>query len=547
MARLSILLHAGLLIQVGLAATSPGGNRINWGPCPDFNSTEPIQCANISVPLDYTQPESNKTLQLQLLRIPALRQPSKGSILFNFGGPSVAGRPAMATSGSLFRNEYHDLVTFDPRGTGNTLPISCFEDEQERTSYVLKNPKAWGSLIPPNFWAKSSDNTPARLWAYAKLYVDKCYERNKEVGGLVGTAFVARDMMQIVDALGEDGLLRYWGRIIPRFLWILWHQGSGTDFVLPGGSYGTLLGQTAAAMFPERIDKMVLDGNLNPHEYYHGYDDEQWTDSDKAFSAVFQSCVANPSTCRLAQRYQNKTASQLEETIYTLINNLNDRPVPFNGTLIDYGFVKSGVMAALYSPGLWVLLDVGFDALISRDLARFTQIWAVLATTYDSIGAAVDAQVGIRCGDKIARVESLDEFLPIMEQQFGISRIFGDVQTATEMVCAQWRLPAKEQYAGDFRVKTRRPILFIGNTADAFTPLASARNASAGFEGSVVLQTNGYGHSSTGTSSCVDLVTEAYYVNGTLPENGTFCELDNPVLPGGATKKQRAKRSLGRV
>ncbi|KAJ0163248.1 putative hydrolase [Colletotrichum tanaceti] len=527
MARLSILLHAGLLIQTGLAATSPGGNRINWGPCPDFNSTEPIQCANLLVPLDYTQPESNKTLQLQLLRIPALRQPSKGSILFNFGGPSVAGRPVMATSGGLFRNstsEYHDLVTFDPRGTGNTLPISCFEDEQERTSYVLKNPKAWGSLTPPYFWAKSSDNTPARLWASAKLYVDKCYERNKEVGGLVGTAFVARDMMQIVDALGEDGLLRYWG-----------------------GSYGTLLGQTAAAMFPERIDKMVLDGNLNPHEYYHGHDDEQWTDSDKAFSAVFQSCVANPSTCRLAQRYQNQTATQLEEAIYTLIDDLNDRPVPFNGTLIDYGFVKTGVMTALYSPDLWVLLDVGFDALISRDLARFSQIWAVLAATYDSIGAAVDAQLGIRCGDKIVRVGSLDGFLPIMERQFGISRIFGDVQTAAEMVCAQWRLPAKEQYAGDFRVKTRRPVLFIGNTADPLTPLASARNASAGFEGSVVLQTNGYGHSSTGTSSCADLVTEAYYVNGTLPEHGTFCELDNPVLPVGAIKKKKAKRSLGRA
>ena len=30
-------------------------------------------------------------------------------------------------------------------------------------------------------------------------------------GDLVGTAFVARDMMQFVDALDEDGLLRYFG------------------------------------------------------------------------------------------------------------------------------------------------------------------------------------------------------------------------------------------------------------------------------------------------------------------------------------------------
>lgn len=30
-------------------------------------------------------------------------------------------------------------------------------------------------------------------------------------GEFVGTAFVARDFMAVVDALGEDGLLRYWG------------------------------------------------------------------------------------------------------------------------------------------------------------------------------------------------------------------------------------------------------------------------------------------------------------------------------------------------
>ena len=34
-------------------------------------------------------------------------------------------------------------------------------------------------------------------------------------------------------------------------------------------SYGTGLGATIAAMFPDRIGKMILDGVLNPHEYWH--------------------------------------------------------------------------------------------------------------------------------------------------------------------------------------------------------------------------------------------------------------------------------------
>ena len=33
-------------------------------------------------------------------------------------------------------------------------------------------------------------------------------------------------------------------------------------------SYGSGLGQTIAAMFPDRINRMVLDGVLNGHEYY---------------------------------------------------------------------------------------------------------------------------------------------------------------------------------------------------------------------------------------------------------------------------------------
>ena len=37
-----------------------------------------------------------------------------------------------------------------------------------------------------------------------------------------------------------------------------------------GLSYGTTLGATVAAMFPDRMDKVLLDGVMNVHEYYHG-------------------------------------------------------------------------------------------------------------------------------------------------------------------------------------------------------------------------------------------------------------------------------------
>lgn len=39
----------------------------------------------------------------------------------------------------------------------------------------------------------------------------------------------------------------------------------------PGFSYGTLLGETVAAMFPDRMDRLILDGVVNAFNYYHRY------------------------------------------------------------------------------------------------------------------------------------------------------------------------------------------------------------------------------------------------------------------------------------
>lgn len=38
-----------------------------------------------------------------------------------------------------------------------------------------------------------------------------------------------------------------------------------------GFSYGTTLGATLISMFPDKVDKVILDGVQNPHEYYNAY------------------------------------------------------------------------------------------------------------------------------------------------------------------------------------------------------------------------------------------------------------------------------------
>ncbi len=64
---------------------------INWFPCTQ-NGTLPITCGTLTVPLDYVDTTSNATLELQLVKVSAVKQPKKGSILFNPGGPGSPGR-----------------------------------------------------------------------------------------------------------------------------------------------------------------------------------------------------------------------------------------------------------------------------------------------------------------------------------------------------------------------------------------------------------------------------------------------------------------------
>lgn len=62
--------------------------------------------------------------------------------------------------------------------------------------------------------AAESPEVAQRVWDEAGIIAGNCSERLSETGDLVGMAFTARDMMQIVDALDEGGKLRYWGKSI---------------------------------------------------------------------------------------------------------------------------------------------------------------------------------------------------------------------------------------------------------------------------------------------------------------------------------------------
>lgn len=98
----------GLLAGAHAAPAAPSktfsNGTINWVPCPDAISalaTLPIECSSHGVPLDYTNKNSSETVDLPLLRLPATKKPTLGSIILNFGGPGLTATTTLAQAGSI--------------------------------------------------------------------------------------------------------------------------------------------------------------------------------------------------------------------------------------------------------------------------------------------------------------------------------------------------------------------------------------------------------------------------------------------------------------
>ena len=65
-----------------------------------------------------------------------------------------------------------------------------------------------------------SDNSERRSWERGAIDANICKEDGNadEIGEFIGTAFVARDILRVAEAISEDGLIRYWGECCPG-LW----------------------------------------------------------------------------------------------------------------------------------------------------------------------------------------------------------------------------------------------------------------------------------------------------------------------------------------
>ena len=91
----------------------------------------------MTVPLDYEHPDG-KTITIAVKKLPALDGDAEhGSLFLNPGGPGESGIRMVETDAPMFGEELrgtYDIIGFDPRGVGQSTPITCWTDDEVNQS-----------------------------------------------------------------------------------------------------------------------------------------------------------------------------------------------------------------------------------------------------------------------------------------------------------------------------------------------------------------------------------------------------------------------------
>jgi pimeloyl-ACP methyl ester carboxylesterase len=504
------------LVCIGAAAGSAGAapQKINWSPC--FQKLGPFQCGTVQVPLDYDDP-NGATIAIALTRLPATDQEHRiGSLFLNPGGPGGSGIFEVVFGGPfLFTPEVRarfDLVGFDPRGVGHSTAVRCFGTD-----------KQWAPFFTP--FAFPSTPQEEQEWIDADLYLDAaCAQRAGRIVEHMSTANVARDLDVLRQAVGDPQL------------------------TFDGVSYGTMLGQTYANMFPGKVRAMIIDGVLDPIAWTTGSGDGSTVPfsarlhSDAGAQATLQQffalCDAGGSNCAFGPN----SAARFD----ALGEQLKAHPLavvfPDGSTAeVNYSNLIGMTLGAMYDSSSWedfagALADLELQASAVTLGIRLQAYWSPGVAYIPKRGFphyfnAIESFAPVACGDS-DNPHDYSAWSTTGTTEEASYAPFGRIWTWVSSICAKWPFVDNDRYTGPFTHTTAHPVLVVGNLWDPATRYQGAVTASNLLPGSRLLTVHGWGHTSLFLSACADEVQARYLVDLTLPPAGTVCNQDHVPFSG---------------
>jgi len=455
-------------------APRPDGS-LDWEACGD------VDCATLAVPRDHADP-GGPTLDLALARREAGGD-RLGVLLLNPGGPGAGGVPLVADATAYLSEallDRFDIVSWDPRGVGESTPIDCVDDLDS----------FFAADRSPDDAEEVDENIDA-----ARRLAAGCAERSGELLPHLSSRATVQDMDAIRAALGEEQL---------NYL---------------GYSYGTYLGALYADRYPDRVRAVVLDGAVDPSLGFEDLTRDQSLGFDRALNAFLDACERDG--CGFGGSDPHRAYGQLLTQI-----DAEALPADVGGEVrtLGPGEADLGVATALYSGTAgWDLLGAALTDAARGDGSQLLRLSD--AYTGRRPGGQYsnenEAFYGIGCLD--APAPAVDELAAIASRVGEVAPAFGASTTWLSAPCSVWPVPPDGAPA-PVRAADAPPIVVLGTTNDPATPLEWAQSLAQQMESATLVVYQGEGHTAYGRGdACIDHAVDQYLVELRVPDEGTVC------------------------
>ncbi|OLR94621.1 alpha/beta hydrolase [Actinokineospora bangkokensis] len=482
-AAVGVVLGGALVGQPAVAApAAPGPAQvaydpapIAWGPCASPGlARRGAECGFLVVPLDYAKP-GGTTIKLAVSRIKA-KVPAdryQGVVITNPGGPGGSGL-TLSVLGEYVPGgvgQSYDWIGFDPRGVGSSQPaLAC-----DGSYFGYNRP----------FYVPVTAQLEKTWLDRSKGYAKACGTAGGDLLNHLKTTDTVNDVDVLRKALGQKQINYY------------------------GFSYGTYLGQVYATLYPERVRRMVLDGNVDPRKVWYQANLDQDVAFDKNMGIYFDWVAKHDDVYHLGT-----SGRVVQQKFYLEQAKLLKNPA-------------GGVIG----PDEWVdvFLSAGYYVFGWEDVAAAFSAWvndgdySLVKDLYDGAngqGPGSDnsfaVYLGVQCTDvqwptnwNQWRVDNWRTFLRAPFETWGNAWF--------NAPCAFWPAKAGKPVTVDGR---KAPAaLLISETLDAATPFEGSLEVRSRFPRSSLIEgVGGTTHAgSLNGVACVDDKIAAYLATGELP------------------------------
>jgi len=449
---------------------------IAWGTCESPGlQRRGAQCGMLTVPLDYQRPRGTK-IKLAVSRI--LHKSSaadyQGVMLTNPGGPGGSGL-TLSVLGEYVPDNVgldYDWIGFDPRGVGSSEPsLTC--DGSLTTAYNRPY------YVPVN-------RSLEKQWlARSKKYAQACATAGGALLDHVKTTDTVADMESIRKALGAKQINFY------------------------GFSYGTYLGQVYSTLHPERVRRMVLDGNVDPRGVWYDANLAQDVAFDKNIGTYFAWVAKYDAVYHLGT-----TGKAVEKKYYATIQKLRKAPA---GGVIGPDEWTDVFTSAAYYIFEWTDIADAFAAYVND--GDYAPVKALYDGGYPQ-GPGTDNGFAMYLATQCTDVQWPTNWSKWQRDNW---RIYAQHPFLTwsnawfNAPCLSWKGDVGKPV--NVNGKKAPPILLISETNDAATPYTGSLYVRKLFPKAVLLEgVGGTTHSgSLNGIACTDDTIAAYLSDGTLP------------------------------